>query len=245
MSSTTPSRPSLQPAGVPPVGALRPARAVRATAPGARPGLRPLARPRHGTRGQGRAPAQHGVRRTAAASSPMTPDAAEVIEQPAGGRRTRSAGRRPSHARRRASSATLPTTASAIPGVVRLDLTVQDEKATHRPRRLGAAAERAGEVRHRGDEPGRARPHRAAALDRPEPVPPPQPVPPRRARSTSQPRRRHPSDGRLVLRRARQRRPPADRLRRAGADAPRPTTRSRVAAPSWPPWTPGAASTTG
>ena len=100
-----------------------------------------------------------------------------------------------------------------------------------RTRRLGAAPERAGPLRHRGDEPGRARPHRA------------DPLASTRTRSTlaarSTPRSpfhcpAHSSAGRprerrpavVLLRRAGQRWSPADDVRRTRPACAVPTTRS-------------------
>ena len=74
---------------------------------------------------------------------------------------------------------------------------------------------------------------------RAQPLPRPQPVPPRPRRRWRRLRRR------LLLRSARQRRAPADGVRRTGTRCVVPTTRSWAAGRSSPPWTPDAASTTG
>ena len=140
-----------------------------------------------------------------------------------------------------------PTTYRAgRPGVVRLDLTVRDEKATHGARTAGCCSRTRG--RSYGIEAmsaRRARPHRAGAQHRGRTrstAPAPSTS---RARSTAEPGGADSLGGHLVLRRRRQRRPPADDVRRTGARAPARRRDRRVVDPSWPPWTPDAASTPG
>ena len=238
--TTPPDRPTTS-RRVPAVRPVGPARAVRAAAPGARQVSGRLLDP-------GTALAVKGVRpRSTVYVGPRLIVADDTRRRrgdraPAGGRRTHSAGRRRSHTRRPA-SARAPTDrdAAAIPGVVRLDLTVQDEKATSRPT-AGCCSR----------TPGRT--YGIEAMSRvgldhivllrsidPNPFHHAQPLPPRPAPPPAATALR----GRVLLRRARQRRPPADRLRRAGARAARRRARSRDAARWWPRWTPAAASTTG
>ncbi len=125
-------------------------------------------------------------------------------------------------------------------GVVRLDLTVRDERATIAPDGWVLLQNARAAVRAGGHEPGRPRPHRAGPQHRPEPVP----------------RHRNPFHGsnpaggsgigrRVLVRGSRARRSAADRLRRSPTSTP-----SRRAARGPPAgggncWTPAAGSTPG